>query len=115
MASIGFKKPNVGRVVAKLVGTVITLWVGGTVVTVLGNVMNCSQSPFYQGLNLIGWTIETHVPATSGSCNTTALAPLGTSVSHANQVTATSGSGVLAVIGIIGIASIIMEFVTVRY
>ncbi|MBD3249915.1 hypothetical protein GF336_07755 [Candidatus Woesearchaeota archaeon] len=53
-----------------------------------GNVMNGTSSPFYTGLSLIGWTVT------------------------GNQITATSGSGVLAVVGIIAIAQIVTEFVT---
>lgn len=83
------KKINVGRIVAKVVGTVIALYVGGTIMSELGDVMNGTTSPFYQGLTLIGWT-----------------------VSDAGQITATTGSGVLAVIGIIGIGSLVTEFVT---
>lgn len=82
------KNINIGRVVAKLVGTIIALYVGGTIVTEIGSVMNGTTSAFYKGLSLIGWT-----------------------VSSAGLITSTSGTGILSVIGIIGIASIVMEFV----
>lgn len=82
---------NIGRVVAKIAGTILSLYVGGTIITEIGNVMNGTTSPFYKGLTLIGWT-----------------------VSATGQITDTSGSGILAVIGIIGIASIVMEFVEIR-
>lgn len=81
------KNFNIGRVISKLAATVISLWVGGTIVTEIGNVMNGTTSSFYQGLTLIGWTVTN------------------------NQIVDTSDSGVLAVIGIIGIASIALEFV----
>lgn len=88
MARIGLKRGiNIGRVVAKILGTVLALYVGGTVMSTFGTVMNGTTSPFYNGLTLIGWTVSS------------------------NQITATSGSGVLAVIGIIGIGSVVMEFV----
>ncbi len=83
---------NIGRVVAKLVSTVLALYVGGTIMIEIGNVMNGTTSPFYRGLTLIGWT-----------------------VSDAGLITATSGSGILAVIGIIGIATIVMEFVQISF
>lgn len=82
------KKVNINRVVVKIVATVIGLYVGGTIMSQLGTVMNGTTSPFYQGLTLIGWT-----------------------VSATGQITATTGSGILAVIGIVGIASIVTEFV----
>lgn len=82
---------NIPRVVAKIAGVLIALYVGGTIVTQLGSVMNGTTSPFYQGLTLIGWTVNS-----SGG------------------ITSTSGSGILAVIGIVGIAAIVMEFVEFR-
>lgn len=86
------KNLNIGRVVAKIVGTVLALYVGGTIMIEIGNVMNSTTSPFYRGLTLIGWT-----------------------VSSTGQITSTSGSGILAVVGIVGIASIVMEFVQVSW
>lgn len=81
---------NIGKVVAKVTSTVLALFVGGTIMVELGKVMNGTTSPFYQGLTLIGWEV------TDGT------------------ITDTSGSGILAVIGIIGIASIVMEFVQIK-
>lgn len=81
---------NIGRVVSKIVVTVIALYAGGIIMTSLGTVMNGTSSPFYQGLTLIGWTLT------------------GT------QITATTGTGILAVIGVLGIASVVMEFVEFR-
>ena len=83
------RKVNISRVVSKLVNVIIALYVGGTIVTELGNVMNETTSAFYSGLTLIGWTVST-----------------------ARQITATTGSGILSVIGIVGIASIVTEFVS---
>lgn len=85
------KGVNITRVVTKTAVTILALYVGGTILTELGTVMNGTTSPFYQGLSLIGWTV------TSG------------------QITDTSGSGILAVVGIVGIASIVMEFVSVKF
>lgn len=94
MAKFSFKYRrgvNIPRVVGKVAGTILALYVGGTIITEIGNVINGTTSPFYKGLTLIGWT-----------------------VTDAGQVTDTTGSGILAVIGIVGIASIVMEFVEVR-
>ena len=85
---IRMRSVNINRVVSKLVNVIIALYVGGTIVTELGNVMNGTSSAFYQGLTLIGWTV------TDGT------------------ITATTGSGILSVIGIVGIASVVTEFVS---
>lgn len=79
---------SIKRVVIKLVIVLITLWAGGTIVRILGNIMNGTQSPFYQGLELIGWTVDA-----------------------TGTITDTSGNGILAVVGIIGIATVVLEFV----
>lgn len=100
MAKMKFNRNfNINRVVKRLVYTILALYVGGTIMLVFGNVMNGTYSPFYQGLSLIGWTVET-----STVC--------GTAGAQSNCVTATSGTGVLAVVGIIGIASVVMEFIS---
>ena len=94
MAKFSFRKKsniNIGRVVGKIATVLIALWVGGIIITTLGSVMNGTTSPFYSGLALIGWTVNT-----SGT------------------ITATSGSGVLSIVGLIGIASIVLEFVEVK-
>ncbi len=88
MAKIRFNRNfDVNRVVKRLVQTVLALYVGGTIMTTFGTVMNGTTSPFYTGLTLIGWTVTD------------------------NTITATSGSGVLAVVGIIAIAQIVTEFI----
>lgn len=93
MASFKFRRGiSVKRVVKRIVSTILTLYVGGTIVTQVGNVMNSTTSPFYTGLQLIGWT-----------------------VSATGQITSTSGSGILAVIGIVAIAGVVMEFVEVSF
>lgn len=78
---------NVGRVVSRLVYTILALYVGGTIMTTFGEVMNGTTSPFYSGLTLIGWTVSS------------------------NTITDTTGAGVLAVVGVIGIASVVLEFI----
>lgn len=90
---------NVNRVVKRLVRTVLALYVGGTIMTVFGTVMNATSSPFYTGLSLIGWTVS----GTAVTCGSSTVK---------NCITDTTGSGVLAVVGIIAIAQIVTEFVT---
>lgn len=93
MVSISRKKNmKIGRIVGKIVATVIALYAGGIMMTTLGTVMNATTSPFYQGLSLIGWTVNA-----------------------TGTITSTSGSGILAVIGVIGIASIVTEFVDISF
>lgn len=101
---VSFKKRskvNIGRVVSKIAVSLIALYAGGVVVTTLGEVMNGTCSPFYRGLSLIGWTVG------SATCSTT-------SATNANTITDTTGSGILAVIGIIALASIVLEFVEIK-
>lgn len=82
------KDVNVSRVVSKLVVVLITLWVGGVILTVMGTVMNGTTSAFYTGLTLIGWTVS------------------------GGTITATNTStGVLGVVGLIALASIVLEFI----
>jgi len=83
---------NIGRVITKIVYTVLSLYVGGTIMTEIGKVMNGTTSPFYSGLTLIGWT-----------------------VSSTGQITSTTGAGILAIVGIVGIAAVVMEFVQISW
>lgn len=113
-----FKKGvNIGRVVSKLAVTVIGLWIGGTVISQIGNVLNQTESPFYQSVSLIGWTVGTYPACAGANYSTTCAVPAGcaalgqaTAVGQ-NCITDVSDAGVLAVIGVIGIASIALEFV----
>lgn len=85
------KNVNINRVVSKVVMVILALYVGGTILTTFGQVMGNMSSPLFSGLSLIGWTVTDNV------------------------ITHTGGSGVLAVVGIIGIASVVLEFVKLRY
>ena len=82
------RKINVQRVVSKIVASIIVLYVGGQLLSAVGTVINGSTSPFYQGLTIIGWT-----------------------VTNGNVTNVSTGTGILTVVGIIAIASVIMEFV----
>lgn len=111
MARMRFNKGfNVNRVVKRLVRTVLALYVGGTIMTTFGTVMSCTNSPFYDGLSLIGWTVQDNVNQTQAGCSTWPVSDASTV--YNNVITDTSGAGVLAVVGIIAIAQIVTEFVT---
>lgn len=116
---VSFKKRtgvNIGRVVAKITITLLSLWVGGVVMTAMGEVMLHTASPFYRGLSLIGWTVgdfplwnSTHYALQCG--NTSVGNALATPPGATTCITDTTGAGILAVVGIIGLASIVLEFV----
>lgn len=80
---------------------------------IFGNVLTNTSSPFYQGVTLIGWTLSTTANASSyTSCGTTATLDTGEIASVSNCITATNGAGVLAVVGIIGLAMVVTEFIS---
>lgn len=92
MAKFSFKKNiNIGRVIGKIVTTILTLWVGSMVIESVAVAMNQTESIFTTGLEFIGFG------TTSGTLNGTV-----------------STTGILSIIGIVAVASIVMEFVTVR-
>lgn len=108
---------SIGRVVKRLVYTILALYVGGQVITEFGTAMNGTESPFYRGLTLIGWTVgdwpEWNSTHHAIDCAATAVGAIDAShVDRTTCITATNGSGVLAVVGIIGIAGVVMEFVS---
>lgn len=82
------KGVRINKVVTKIVVTVLALYVGGTIMTQIGNVMVNQTSPMYSGLQLIGYTVDA-----------------------TGKITSVNGTGILAVIGIVGIASVVTEFV----
>lgn len=117
MAKMRFNKGfNVNRVVKRLVRTILALYVGGTVISVFGTVMQCTASPFYSGLSLIGWTVTSTLTVdtvtNNAACNLTGTSPTLAAGTYYNVITSTSGTGVLAVVGIIAIAQIVTEFIT---
>ena len=118
MARLNFrwrKNVSIPRVVGKITATLLALYVGGTIVTEVGKVMVNTTSPFYKGLTLIGWTIGN--PSTNGTAGwyvqPTVCGGLSQTI-DTNCINSTSGSGILAVVGIVGIASVVMEFVQVK-
>ena len=89
---VGFRKNNGGiiRVIVEIIITLAGLYAGGTALTAMGTMMNGSTSPFYVGLGIIGWTVESD-----------------------GHIISTTGSGILAVVGIFAIIAIIAKFVRV--
>lgn len=116
MARLRFKRgQHVSTIIPKLLRTVLSLYVGGTVLTELGNIARFTESGMWPGLRVIGWTVgnwplynSTHYAT---SCANTTLGALTTD-SHTTCITATTGSGILSIVGIIGIAYIITNFVS---
>lgn len=86
------KEFSISEVVTRLVITILALYVGGVILTEVGKVVNGTTSPFNGGFTLLGWTV------TNGTVTST-----------------TAGTGILTVIGIVGIASIIMQFVKFKF
>lgn len=82
------KSINIPRVVGKTTAVIIALYVGNEIINQIGTIVNGTTGPFNNGFKLIGWTVTS------------------------NTVMSTSGAGVLSVIGVVGIASIVLEFVT---
>lgn len=120
---------NIGRVISHMIYTVLVLWVGGVVLGRIGETMLGECSPFFEGFELIGWEIGTNVTAYDATCPDagnpsacTATLPQNSSLHGVidptcEQINAdtilydTGDSGVLAVVGLIGLASVVMEFV----
>ena len=106
---------DIFTVVNSLVRTILALYVGGTLITTFGTVMNCTHSPFYDGLSLIGWTVSDNV-----FINTTLAAPntcsgAGTGLvnlaTYNNLIVNPTGSGVLSVVGLIAIAKVLLQVI----
>lgn len=114
------KDVSVKRVVTKIAVTVLTLYVGGTILNSIGDVLLFTESPFYTGLTLIGWEVG-DVPlytATNYStdCANSSVSALQTPPGLSETcVTSTSGTGILTVVGLVAIASIVMEFVDFKF
>lgn len=117
MAKISLKKSiNIGRIISRLVTTIIAIYVGGTIVTEVGDVLLGKYGPFFPGLELIGYSVASGT-VTNNVCalNTTATNWYLGEYLEQNAVSGciydVSGTGILMIIGIVGIASIVMEFI----
>lgn len=109
----GLKNINIGRVVAKLVAVIIGLYVGNEIITQLGAVLNGTEGGFNPGFKLIGWTVGGYPAynATNYYADCAATTIGGTTQNGTTCISSVAGAGVLSVIGLIGLASIVMEFV----
>jgi hypothetical protein len=115
------KSGNVMTLVGSITTVLIALYAGGILMDALGDLLLHTANPFYQGLNLIGYTVgSSGTNGTAGyyyKCTVSqgdwALGTLNqyTAASWTNCITSTAGSGVLAVIGIIALMKIISLFV----
>lgn len=121
------KNINIPRVVGKTTAVIVALYVGNEIINQIGTLVTNTSGPFNNGFKLIGWTVGNQI--TNGTtecwftCSGGGTQSLANAVCNAtagyvsvarpsNCVTSTSGAGVLAVVGVVGIASIILEFVT---
>lgn len=98
------RKVNVMRVASKLVGTILGLYIAGYLVNTFGSVMNGTASSFYSGLRLIGWSVGTRT-----RCHQ--MTPV---TGWTTCIYDTSSSGILAIVGLIALASVVFEFVSVQ-
>lgn len=112
------KNINVTAVIVRVVGTLIGLYAGSIMLDVMGGILANQTSSLYTGLKLIGYTVGTNTQTngTAGcliGCGQTVTGDCGSSAmtGASNCVMSTSGTGILAIIGLAGIASIVMQFV----
>lgn len=107
------KGVNIKRVVKKLVYTLLTLWIGGFIVQTVADTMLGYCSPFFQGFSLFGWKVGNSTQAAAGL-------PSGSSIASTCDTSKyilydVTEAGILVIIGIVGVASILMEFVNISY
>lgn len=106
------KNFSISEVVTRLVITILALYVGGTILTEVGKLVNCTSSPFNGGFTLLGYSVG----SVNGSTCTTVNGVTAGATYYGNTVYSISNnSGILVIIGIVGIASIIMQFVKFKF
>lgn len=111
------KNINIMKVVGRIAAIILGLYIGGYFIIILGDVMLCTYSPMYKGLQLIGWTVTDSVTVNAtvtDPCNTTTYTSL-TAGTYNGMITATSNSGILGVLGLIGLAGVILQFIDVQF
>ncbi len=103
------KNFNISRLIKKIIYLVVGLLVGGLVLSAFIEAFRGYCSVFFNGLNILGVNITTGVtydvgtPAIQSGCSTS---------SYVIGNTGNLNSGILTVVGIIGVAVILMtEFV----
>lgn len=77
--AVRFKKNgiNVGRIATKIVATIIAMYVGGYLVTIVSTTLLGTCSPFYKGLSLFGWSVGDNTTAIAAHATETAIAVAG--------------------------------------
>lgn len=81
-----------------------------------GIVMQGSCSPFYTGLQLIGWKVGNYSTAEAASTSWSVWDGCGNASSTAKTVLYdSSGVGVLTVVGLVALAAVVMTFVDVSF
>lgn len=111
-----YQKINITKIVAKLVATIISLYVGNELMTQMGNLFNQTEGPFNTGFKLIGWTVGGYQSCVGNSSLYSTTCEYSCAVNSSTQagtscITGVSGAGILTVVGLIGLASIVMEFI----
>lgn len=102
------KGVNINRVVRKIVYTVLALWIGGFIVQTVADTMLGYCSPFFQGFSLFGWKV--------GNSSDASAVTIANSCTDSNYILYdVSQAGILVIVGIVGIASVVMEFVNISY
>lgn len=97
-------------VIRKLMQAILGLYVGGTMLGAFGNAMVNTSSALYTGLSLIGWTVRNSLTnGTAGYYIGCGITGVSTTL-KTNCLTATTGGAILSVLGIVSIASVVMEF-----
>ncbi len=104
------KNFNISRLIKKIIYLVVGLLVGGLVLSAFIEAFRGYCSVFFNGLNILGVNITTETVYSIG--NDPALQSGCTGSSYVIGATGNLDSGILTVVGIIGVAVILMtEFV----
>lgn len=120
MVKISLKKSyqiSISKVITKVVITAISLYVGNEMITQIGSIMNQTEGGFNTGFRLIGWTVGGYPAFNATHFHDDCAAALGTySTTQAGTtcITEYTGAGILAVVGVIGFASVVLEFVHLK-
>jgi hypothetical protein len=107
---------NVNRLIKKLIYLVVGLLVGGLILSAFIDAFRGYCSVFFNGLNILGVNITTSSTYGSQTQADVANVTLQSSCTESNYIIGSSGNlntGILTVVGIIGVAGILMtEFVS---
>lgn len=104
------KGVNVMSVVKRLVSVIIGLWIGGTLLMEVGSTMTGTCSPFYKGFSLIGWKIGDNATAAAET-----TVDSGCEASNYILYDTVSQAGILAVVGLVALAGVVLSFVKFKF